>query len=405
MGARRTKLAAFCAAIFIMHSGASAERLPEPIKLPVASIADELASHIKATTTFVWREKDIKVDFVADGDNALIRAISPLEPQPMYMWIQSPYHALLILSEKRMGALWPALLEWAGSDLVKLRDRQIRLARAAYETGEFPGHASNSGESVTGGKNRAFLQYLTTLSVSGRQDEALTLIEAQLAKRNRPGKKMDLDTVLLVIRKATILSGWGDRGQAIALLREVKKSAKIDPEVLINLDVNLAAILVENKEYQAAFDLIESAASNYAEMIGPTNVPGSDRQFAWIRACALKGIGRPLEAMKLSESLYATPAVISGNHFVPAPKLEIVSRAAACMNDPAPLARLIMDEYAEATVISDLHVALQADQSLRKRDVEFYRTVYSDPALKTIAEERMQELAPELKPAVNSWRN
>ena len=72
---------------------------------------------------------------------------------------------------------------------------------------------------------------------------------------------------------------------------------------------------------------------------------GSDRQFAWIRACALHGLGRTTEA-NATYQVVARSGEVRDPDFIVSNKGQIEWRAQWCMRDEKALKRLMLDELA-----------------------------------------------------------
>ena len=64
----------------------------------------------------------------------------------------------------------------------------------------------------------------------------------------------------------------------------------------INARVNRAALLLRRNLYADALAVIDPAWRQWQASPAYDKVGGSERQFAWIRACALNGLGRHDEA-------------------------------------------------------------------------------------------------------------
>jgi hypothetical protein len=168
-----------------------------------------------------------------------------------------------------------------------------------------------------------------------------------------------------------------------------------------NATINRASLLVQNGRFAEGLGAIDPLWVRWSKESREYKVVGSERQFAWIRACALAGLGRHAEAeAAFVPVLQATDT--RDPHYVIESDDSLKLRGLECMKQTAGVKHLIADELQDGLSPSALLLMQPAYRS--ERDPEFWAEVRADPLLTKLASERMRVLPPEMTPALNGWR-
>jgi hypothetical protein len=288
--------------------------------------------------------------------------------------VENVAEALTFMAWRDAEPLWPlAEAKW-GNDLGKLRADLRELAISAPGSTEF-GLLLNKRTDLV--RSTAF-----SLSRLGYDEEALALLDEEIARlTDKPGKrrrKFDFERVMAAIAYASITSqDKGDSAGAQWLGAHIA-SMPADHEHRLNAEINRAAFLAESGQYQAAIDLLAPA---YVQFIAAQDngkqykIGGSDREFAWILACAYHGIGSAEAGpyIRIVNSAEEEPQ----DQYLGSTKRSstIKLRMAACMND--------QDAYF-ATMFSEGFGALSGIwsevQSPQKSSYFFFRPEWTFPA-------------------------
>lgn len=192
-----------------------------------------------------------------------------------------------------------------------------------------------------------------------------------------------------------------DRAGAIAEYVAMERAMGSSPYT-VNATVNRAAALAMDGQYAAALDAIEHGWASYLKDNRGDKVPGSDRQFAWIKACALHGLGRESEA-RAAAGVLRDDREVDDDDFVTEPDNDLKIRSAMCMRDGGEVARLIARDFRRVGRSPAL-LLLQPAFVARGANQPIIDAVRSDPDLKAAAATRMRALPPEMTAALNGWR-
>ena len=320
--------------------------------------------------------------------------------------IETPGDSLAVLADPRLAFAEPALLAWAGNDLTAQRDRMVARAKAAMEM-SLPAMMPNSdAERWSGGTSlTATLQYMRVLTATGHTADAIAFLRDRLAKLPTGSAPSD-DHTRLTTRLANILFDNGHEEEAVALLDAESGALPVKSESRANLDINLAALLVRSGHFQRGFALVDLTwrsfmGSNPDEIYaGSTKVPGSDAQFAWIRACALNGLGQKDKAHAIMAAITDIPPELPN---------EIGSTAGAriqgyyCMKDADDLAKELAAQLAIASPAGDILLAFDPLGETYLPDRETLKAALKSPVL-------VKAMAGHVRPltrfaaAVSRWR-
>jgi hypothetical protein len=395
----------------LMMPGAAAvaQTAPAPVvAVPAAPrvAPDPYAAWIKASGTMDYHGRPVRVDLLVNGHEAAIRARAgaAVEMRP----ITTADMAILLLLDRRLEFLWPALLDWAGPDLGRFRAFSVADAEAAYNNGELRAPPRTTAESSTRPKTRRLFQYSEALWFAGYRDKARALVDTARAET---GLRTDWDRTewtMLSARLASYTDNAGQHDDAIKLLIEAKATLGADSPYAINFDINRAAYLAEAGRSAEALALIETLAPQFETKKdgkygkGGEKVPGSERQFAWIKACALSGLGRAEEATRalapvLNERQARDP------DFVVTPNAAIRQRAYVCMKQVDGVVRELLAEMDEVLVAPRALYWMTPGATPAGLDPAMLAAVRADPRMKAAMAGRLRPLPAELTPALNGW--
>ncbi|MEH3098661.1 hypothetical protein [Sphingomonas adhaesiva] len=304
-----------------------------------------------------------------------------------------------VLADQRLAPLWPVLERWAGPDLTLARDAMLTRTKASWEQRRASTRAAQPSQGAVRKPIRALLQYAVALQDAGRFAEAAALLRAQ---RDLQPVKSEWDRsewITLSINLANVMAGAGDREGAIAVLEQASVRLKGSPYA-INADLNRAAMLAEGGRYEAALSAVEAAVAAFAGASGHgAEVPGARLQFDWIRACALRGLGREAEAATLMASFRSAATPMQGR-FAPPADRDVEERGWACLRDPAALAALWQRDLTAPAIGSLTFVTAQpAMQSLG------YDPATLDRARRLLGTPAPLRLLPDrYAPALRAWQ-
>lgn len=323
-----------------------------------------------------------------------------------YATIDSVVYLLELLADRRMMPLWPALTNWAGTGAETLRDQQIEAARRAFADVRYISPLSTA-ESATGPKTRALLRLATRLDEGGRRDEAIALLAA-----NRPASPGKTDTelfdwVAIATRASGIYRNADHYDRAIAVLDEALAAMGDERYFSVNLMINRAALLAESGRHAEALKAVDAALAAFkagAEQFGTLDrVPGSGREFSWVRACALRGLGRVAEADAEAAAMLADTNP-TDPQFVLKPTTDIAIRYAICVDDRQLAVRVLAEDLASRPFGSRAFTLLQPGRVRPAREAALLRAVRDDPAMAKVLGGRLRVLPDALLPALNRWR-
>jgi tetratricopeptide (TPR) repeat protein len=349
----------------------------------------------------------LRVELVIGTDTAVLQILRLGDGAQQTLPLERPSTALLVLADQRLAPLWPALLDWAGPDLGRLRARALAASRVAFEQGKSSPPRTPTESSVRPAI-RALLQYSGALSALGYTAEADALLRNAMAANPMKTDWDHVEFTMVAIRLAGYLRDEGDMRGAITVYRDVEQRLGDDPYT-INAAINRAAIAAETGEYADALALIDAtfarftAASNHKAGRGGEKVPGSLRQFGWIKACALQGLGRTAEAMMVMGEA-APPAEPTDRQFVITPSASLRLRAAMCMGDVEGAVREVIAGIGRAPAMPAAFLWLQpAAATVKPYHQATWAAVRADPRVVAVLQGRMHVLSAALLPALNNW--
>ncbi|HEY0115598.1 MAG TPA: tetratricopeptide repeat protein [Allosphingosinicella sp.] len=315
--------------------------------------------------------------------------------------------ALRLLADRRLAFLWPAITNWAGPDLARLRDRSIAAARAASLAADADPHPMNTGEAMATGGVRATLQYADALAEGGRLAEAIHLLRRSRRAPAAGNVLQQSNFVSLTLRMASLSQLRNrDLESALQILDEGRRA--VDPAFVINMDINRAAMLATAGRHAEALALIDTARSQFEkqlqwdETVEIAPVPGSLRQFAGIRACALQGLGRHDEARAAFSQVVSAPESGDSSYALMT-NAAIRLRSRICMRDVEGVVDEFVGQLDSGQMGQPVFSWVQPGNAHPGVDRDFVDAVRTNPRLAAAASNRIRTLPPEFIPALNHW--
>ena len=318
--------------------------------------------------------------------------------------LSTPSEVLRVLADRRLAFMWPALEAWAGPGLEPMRARMLADAQARFRNGA-PRPAQGTAESSVRPATRALLQLASELDGAGRTAEAIALLRDRLAKPPGKGDWQQSEFAMISLRLATIHYGRGNMAGAIEALQAAGQGLP-ESRYSLNFDVNRASYLVQGGQYAAGLELIDRTLARYAGELGEKwtpgedQVPGSMREFALIRACALKGLDRRQEAKAELDALLSAPEP-SDPVFVLTNNATLRFRALLCQRDVEALASFVADALNGPAVADGLMLWLQRDFETPHLEPALVQAVRAHPKVTAAAAARVRPLPPELSAVLN----
>ena len=372
------------------------------------SVQDRFAKYITASAPLAdmpgWT-----ADLLESGDAAAVR-IRNVDGEKLYP-LESISDVLMMLADRRVEGLWPALIKWGGPGpgLEGLRDRNIAKARLLIARGGTR-EARTAVASTVRPPIRAAILLADALTVAGRWDEANAILSTARGPVPGRGDWANVEWSTLSVR----LAGYVRRSEgveaALALLDSAAAQLGRDHPYTLNMDVTRAAMLVEHGRYGSALDTILKAEAVYRDQNdgrrgqGKEKVPGSDRQFAWIKACALHGLSRDVEAQATEASLLAANEP-HDNDFVITNNISLRYRYAKCLRKIPLAERELIAESEHRLAGGTAFLVMQpASRIIPPMEVTFMRSLAASPVLASTLGKRFRTLPPEFEPALNNWR-
>lgn len=401
-------VAATCAGMFPTSNIAQPAPPPIPpvISYPVVPPApggpgDRI--QLKASGIVQTDDGPVTVELLTQRSDAALRLRSSPTAFPQIIPLTKTADVLQLLADKRMAFLWPSLIQWAGLTLEKMRDEQLAKLQAAAAVGISRQRPTGTGESTVRAPTRALLQLATFMIDNGRAADAERLLQQRLSTMPVQANQARWEEIEWMSVAALIASSRAARDDIDGALAEydlIESTLGSSPYAM-NATINRAATLVRRGRYAEALAAVEPLWQQWTSLKSDDKVRGSERQFAWIRACALEGLGRHSEADIAFQPVLDARNTRDRNFVVDSDK-RLKLQGLVCMRRTAAVEQLIEDEMHNALFSTGL-VTLQPAYR-PQRDAEFWKAIRSDPKLAPVIHERMRELPPELVPALNGWR-
>lgn len=341
----------------------------------------------------------IRISFDTRGELAVLGVCIDEHQVAASREIVSLDEALAFMALREAETLWPqAEAKW-GNDMVQLRAYLRSLAMTTKEETEI-GQLMDGRTDVI--RARAF-----ALAGIGYFDEALGLLDEELARlsteRMMRRRGRDFERVMTGIGVASVMAQYRGDAAGAESLKGFLDRVPSENGFVINVEINLAAHLVESGQYREALDLLKPAYAKFRALQGNTRsykIGGSDREFAWILACAHHGLNK-------SEASYYMGIVNSAEEMPQDQHLDTTKRSsfiklrmAACMNDQHTYFDLMF-----SAAFGSMSGIWGAAQSPRKSDEFFFRKNWDvSPTVTAKYLERYRILPDSYTAALNRWQ-
>lgn len=389
-----------------LSAAATAQDRPTKTAVTQGAVPDGYASGV-----LTIGKRTVTIRFVPSGETAALFLDSDTPLGPQEVAIADVDIALRVLSDRRLAFLAPALKAWAGPGLIRLRDRMVERTRATYRNGDFPDDPKSAAQHFVRPRVRALMQYADALTASGRRDEAVALIEQARSaiKLKKPGWSSS-EWTMMSLRQASYLRDRQAPDAEIAALAAASARIGGDSPYHINFDINRAARLAETGQYAEALALIDSAETAFVGTAGPrlrdggNKLPGSLREFAWIRACALHGLGRVAEAAALLARITDETRPSFPDTVAP-PGPDFTMRVAACLRDKDAMVRVLADDIDRDVLAPTGLVWLQGDLHPDTVPADLVAAVRADLLARPEIAARFRPVGPAMRQALNRWRD
>lgn len=338
------------------------------------------------------------------GDFAVLTMRSPEGDVVPLRSVSDVDDALAILADRRLAFAWPALLAWAGDDLVLLRDRAVARSQMAAEAGMLAAPPAGQGERWSGDPGvSAQLHYARALVDAGRSPAAIAFLRERIAATpDDPASASK--RIFLTIRLANVLFGGGDVAAAVSTLDAAQRDHGLDGDFKLNIDVNLAMLLARSHQSQRALMMINDTWRQFdaeaGEGEGYLKVPSSEANFAWIRACALDGLGDHAKARALIAGIGPSPVWPAQDKVVTEARIS----AFLCIGDVDGLAAELAAQLDAAPPAGDVFISLQAISYGLASDTALVAAALRRPILARAVAAHARLLSAALTPAVAHWR-
>jgi hypothetical protein len=352
-----------------------------------------------ARTRFWHQGRFVTLDLLFHDERAIL-VIEPEAGLPVTTRLDSPDRVLALLADTRAAPLWPELIKWAGPSLERLRERRLAAAEEAWRQGRIAYPLKSTAESAAAARTTALFQYAGALEEAGEGAKAQALLREHLAALPLKTAEQRFQWSLAAISLANSLYRTGDVKGAVAV-SEHAQAVLGDSPFALNPAVNRAAYLAETGSYAEALAGIEQAQARFEKTTEKSDegIAGSERQFGWIRACALAGLGRSQEAQRALAPVL-TEQEPSDRDFLLESNFSIRFRAMRCMRDKEAVVRALVADIERAPVAPGAFLLLQP--GLRRPWLtRFWEIVRSDPRIKAATAGRMRQLPPEFEAVMN----
>jgi tetratricopeptide (TPR) repeat protein len=320
--------------------------------------------------------------------------------------------ALSILANPVAAKLHPVILDYAGDGLEKLRSEGLKDIRARDFKTPFN---QNSLVSLNPGVIGRLIDKSRALIQLGYRDEAMKAFTDVLSGFDKKVEARDGDALSdemqwrwFSLRQsyAGLLVTNGDPEAGIAAFATLAADDRIQSRYRTNAKVNLAAHMAENGQYASALKVIDAAKAEFdgrPETAVSYKLGGSDRHFAWIRACALTGLGRSDEAKPLINLVLASPEKPAEYWADIYATSSIERRLYSCMGDVDRMVAFLKKGGTHPLYGSYATLYLQPGiKFLLPRQDAFLKQVQAHPDMKAMLDD-IQILPDSVLAALNRW--
>jgi hypothetical protein len=405
---RWVKRSAALAAICVAGQSLAAEPAPRPpivtpppmVRVVAPPVPSPPADLVKASGLANGR----RVELLVQGERAAIREwpAAASNRLPDLYELTNSATVIALLADRNYAFLWDELTRWAGADLGLYRER-LRQQAVAISNRSASLPPMTSAESATSPRVADFIRLTAIYLQIGEPALAEQVMATYLAAVGPKGRSTQQtnDWILAKARLATVLQVAGKVDESYRQYADIQAQAGRS-DYALNGMVNHAAVLAENGRHAEALALIDAAWDKYRKEAGDEGLAGSERQFAWIRACALDGLGRPAEA-DAAYRVVRNSGQVADRDFIVDRKESIEWRAHWCRRREPELKALLLAELAAdrptiaALVLQPAYKSELLDSSLLAR-------LRADPHIQAALAGRVRVLPPAMIPALNRYR-
>lgn len=345
-----------------------------------------------------------RVELLIQGERAAIREwpATGSNRLPDLYELANSATVLALLADRNYGFLWDELTRWAGPDLGLFRER-LRQQAVAISNRSASLSPMTSAESATSPRVADFIRLTALYLQIGETRLAEQVMETYLAAIGPSGRSTQRtnDWILAKARLATVLQVAGRVEESYRHYADIQAQAGRS-DYALNGMVNHAAVLAENGRHAEALALIDAAWEKFRKDAGDEGLAGSERQFAWIRACALDGLGRAAEA-DAAYQLVRNSGPVADRDFIVDRKESIEWRAHWCRRRQLDVKALLLAELAaDRPTIAAL--VLQPTYKSELIDTALLAKMRADPDIQAAVAKRIRVLPPAMIPALNRYR-
>jgi hypothetical protein len=283
-----------------------------------------------------------------------------------------------------------------------MRERTAAQLRAAAAAGNADLPPETTSESAVRPRIRALIQLADYLIDTGQPEDAERLLQDQLAtmKVRTDGSSTAMEWFSVAAWIATARWARGDADGAVRQYEFIERTLGNSPYAA-NATISRASFLAQKGRYAEALNAIDPLWQRWQRETREYKIGGSERQFAWIRACALEGLARHAAAEAAFQPV--TQARDTRDpYYVIEPDDALKLKGRVCMKQPDAVVALLADELQNA--LSPGALLLLQPAYRPQTDVDLWQRVRSDTTLAKLAGERMRILPTEMTPALNGWR-
>jgi hypothetical protein len=386
---------------FAYAQAVPAAKAPPPMLRVVPPPTDPFAAMVKAGGNVELEGETYRLEFLVDGPLAALRIRGGPNGGASVYPLTSPDEILLLLADRKVEFLWPAITQWAGPSLERLKSNLLASAKGGYDRQRPVFFANESGQSILRPPARAVSQYARILQRTGDHSGAVALLRREALALNLKKGWGRTEYSILWTQLVGVLHNSNQSDAALAEL-STGLAALGSSQYADNLAITRAAVLTESGRYAEGLRAVNKVWDQYRKR-GDAKVAGSERQFAWIRACALHGLGRIAEAKAAFPDLEARPDPVDKDWVVPT-NASIQSRAMQCTGDVEGLVRLTVAELESGRLLPAILLVLQPDYEVQEGVRSVWAKVRADPRVIAAAKGRIRLLPHEYAPALRGWR-
>ena len=373
----------------------------EVVPVDSGGLVAQIAPHVRAKGRISGGGWSADLYLLIERDEAMIVAIEDGRPAGA-MPIATSDEVLRVLADRRLEFMWSALTDWAGNDLEKMRVRAVETATQRALANQ-PLPPRSAVESSVRPSTRALMQRADALVQAGRREEGIALLRRSVEAG--PGKSdwQQAEFVMITLRISALLSTGEQLPEAIALL-EAAEAKLPRSQYTLNFHMTLANYLTRVGQHARALAILDKTEAEFGaakpKKRAQSHVPGSDRMFALIRSCAMRGLGRAAEAERELAKIMGAGEP-RDDVWILVNNATVTYSALLCTGDVDRIAAFVARRLDAPQIADGMLVQLQpayASPSTYRHAIEAVR---AHPDVRAAVARRMRVLPAELEPALN----